>query len=223
MRLARLKGRFKAISSVVVLQTAFILVGFTLLGWLLPTLFSLQSDGVLPSVFALLMGTLATATSPSTTIAVITETRAEGKITDLVLSTAVFKDFFIIAIFAVVLSTTKFLSSPLQGFDPSFLLHISREIGGSVLLGVVIGGGIILYLKYIKKELTIFILGIAFFTYQISHGYGYHLLMICLVAGFIVQNLSPLGEDLILALEKVSIPVYVVFLQFQVLLSIFLP
>ena len=213
MRLGRLKGRFKAISAVVVLQTIFILVGFILLGWLLPTLFSFQADGVLPSVFvfALLMGTLATATSPSTTIAVITETRAAGKLTDLVLSTAVFKDFFVIALFAVVLSIAKYLSSPLQGFDPGFLLHISREIGGSVLLGVVIGGGIILYLKYIKKELTIFILGIAFFTYQISQGYGYHPLMICLLAGFIVQNLSPRGEDLILALEKVSMPVYVVF------------
>jgi len=74
-----------------------------------------------------------------------------------------------------------------------------------------VGAGIILYLRYINRELTVFILAIAFFTYQISHDSGFHPLMICLTAGFLVQNLSPHGDCLIQALEKVSTPVYVIF------------
>jgi Kef-type K+ transport system membrane component KefB len=59
--------------------------------------------------------------------------------------------------------------------------------------------------------MTIFILGVAFFTYQISHNYGYHPLLICLVAGFLVENFSPHGDRFIQAIEKTSLPVFVVF------------
>jgi Kef-type K+ transport system membrane component KefB len=59
--------------------------------------------------------------------------------------------------------------------------------------------------------MTIFILSVAFFTYQISHNYGYHPLLICLVAGFLVENFSPHGDRFIQAIEKTSLPVYVVF------------
>jgi Kef-type K+ transport system membrane component KefB len=59
--------------------------------------------------------------------------------------------------------------------------------------------------------MTIFILSVAFFTYQISHSYGYHPLLICLVAGFLVENFSPHGDRFIQAIEKTSLPVYVVF------------
>jgi len=90
-------------------------------------------------------------------------------------------------------------------------MGILKEIGLSLSVGVVVGVGIILYLKYIHQDMTIFILAIAFFTYQISHRYDLHPLMICLLAGFIVQNFSYLGEKLIHAIEKVSLPVFVVF------------
>jgi len=160
---------------------------------------------------SLLLGTIATATSPATTIAVITETRSQGKFTDLVLSVAVVKDFVLILLFALFLSLSKPVFSPEQGFDSGILSQILKEVGGSVVLGIAVGSGIILYLKYIKREMTIFILSVAFFTYQISHNYGYHPLLICLVAGFLVENFSPHGDRFIQAIEKTSLPVYVVF------------
>ncbi len=158
-----------------------------------------------------MLGTLATATSPSTTIAVITESNAKGKYTDLILSTAVVKDFLVICLFAFTLSVARAMTLPGQDFDAVFLVSILVEVGISVLLGAGIGGGIILYLKFINRETGIFILGVAFFTYQISHSLGYHPLLICLVAGFLVENFSSRGDSLIQALEKVSVPVYVVF------------
>jgi Kef-type K+ transport system membrane component KefB len=123
----------------------------------------------------------------------------------------VVKDFVVIGFFAFALSISLVLVVPGEGLGMAFLWHLFMEVGGSLLLGGVIGVVIILYLRYVKRELTVFILGVAFFTYEISHAYGFHPLMICLLAGFIVQNFSSQGDSLITALERVSTPVYVVF------------
>ena len=213
MRLTRLKRRVKAISLILVFQTIVIITGFVIFCLLFQSLFSLFSEKTLLQVFvfSLLLGVLATATSPSTTIAVITETRARGRYADLILSTAVVKDFIVIILFAFFVSWSRFMVQPAQAFDVKFLSDILLEIGGSVLLGMGVGVGIILYLKYIKSDIAIFILGLAFFTYQISQRLGYHPLLICLVAGFLAENFSSQGEKLILAIENSSLPVYVVF------------
>jgi Kef-type K+ transport system membrane component KefB len=197
----------------VVSQTLAVIAGFVVFGILVLPLFAVVPGTSFPQIlaFSLLLGTLAAATSPSTTIAVITETQSEGRNTDLVLSTAVVKDFVVIGFFAFALSVSHALVMPGEGLGTTFLWHLFMEVGGSLLLGTAIGGLIILYLRYVKRELAVFILGIAFFTYEISHAYGFHPLMICLLAGFIVQNLSSQGDSLITALEKVSTPVYVVF------------
>lgn len=213
MKISRLKGRLKTISSLVVFQTVFMLGGFVIFGLIGRKIFPFFSgDSLVQSLaLALLLGTIATATSPATTIAIITETKSKGKHTDLVLSVAVVKDFLVIILFAFFLSLSSLFFFPDQGFDAGFLLEIMRDLGGSMFLGIVVGGGIILYLKYIKQEMTIFILGIAFFTYQISHNIGFHPLLICLVAGFLVENFSPHGDRLIQAIEKSSLPVFVIF------------
>jgi len=213
MKFERIRKSLKGISSIVFFQTMFIILGFILLGIIVRPRLPLLSEatGLTVLSISLLLGTLATATSPSTTIAIITETRARGKYTDIVLSAAVVKDFFVIIIFAFALSFSKSLASTAQRFDFRFLQHILREIGGSILIGALVGGGIILYIKFIKRDVTLFVLSVAFFTYQISQSYGYHPLLICLLAGFIVENLSTQGERLIQAIERSSVPVYVVF------------
>ncbi len=213
MNIQRLKRRFKTISSIVFFQTIIILSGFVLLGFIGRSSISFLQEGTLFQVFAfsLLLGTLSTPTSPATTIAIITETKSSGKFTDLVLGSAVVKDFFVVVIFAFSLSISKSVSMPSHEFDLGFLLQILQEVGGSVLIGLFIGAGIILYLRYIKRDVTIFILGVAFFSYQISHNYGYHPLLICLVAGFLAENFSAQGRLLISAIEKSSTPIYVVF------------
>jgi Kef-type K+ transport system membrane component KefB len=213
MRLSQLKKKIKAVSSILLFQAAVIISGFIILGFLLRPFFSFFSEGTLVRAFSisLLLGVLATATSPSTTIAVITEAKAKGKYADLILSTAVVKDFLVIILFAFSLSLGKSLTLAGRTFDIGFIGRIMGEVGGSLLFGAAIGGGIILYLKYIQRETAIFILAVAFLTYQISHNLGYHPLLICLIAGFIVENFSSRGESLILAIERISLPVYVVF------------
>jgi Kef-type K+ transport system membrane component KefB len=213
MRVEKLKGNLRVIFLILLFQTLVISGGFIIFGMLGHSLFPFFSGKSLTQVFvlSLLLGILATATSPSTTIAVITETNAKGKFVDLILSTAVVKDFFVIIFFAFSLSLSKSLISLPHTFEARFLADILRELGGSILVGAAVGGGIILYLRYIRREMAIFILSIAFFTYQISQNFNFHPLMICLAAGFVVENFSSQGESLIMAIERSSLPIFVVF------------
>lgn len=213
MRVKRLRESARAISAIVLFQTVVIIAGFVIFGLLGRSFFSFFSEKTFPQILVLsmLLGILATATSPSTTIAVITETKSKGKYTDLILSAAVVKDFFVIGLFAFCLSFSKSLLSPVKGFDTGFLFQILKEVIGSVIIGAGVGVAIALYLKYVKRELAVFVLGMAFFTYQIAHSYGYHPLLICLTAGFLIQNFSSHGESLIQTIEKSSTPVYVMF------------
>ncbi len=213
MKIDRLKGRLKSIASIVFFQTFFILAGFIFLGLLGHSFLSIFNGLTIIQVvaFSLLLGTLMTPTSPATTIAVMTEIRSSGKYTDLILSSAVVKDFFVIMLFAFSLSFSKSMTIPTHEFDIDFLLRILGEVGGSVLIGILIGTGIILFLKYVRRDITIFILGVSFFSYQISENFGFHPLLICLVAGFFAENFSSQGKILISAIEKSSAPIFVIF------------
>jgi Kef-type K+ transport system membrane component KefB len=213
MRIADLRKNMRAISSILIFQTVIIIAGFVIFGLLGRSFFPFFSEKTVAQGFALslLLGTLATATSPSTTIAVITETKAKGKYTDLILSTAVIKDFLVIIIFALSLSLSKFLAVSGEAFEGNVMTVVLRDVGGSVLLGGLVGLGIVLYLKFINRETAVFILGVAFFTFQISPSLRLHPLLICLVAGFFVENFSSRGDSLIQAIEKVSVPIYVIF------------
>lgn len=213
MKMRKLKKQLKTIASIVFFQTSMILIGFLFLGMIGRYFIPFFAGKSFLQLFALslLLGTLMTPTSPATTIAVMTETRSSGKFTDLILGSAVVKDFFVIMIFSFTLSFSKSVTIPSHRFDFGFLLRILGEVGGSIIFGILIGAGIILYLKFIKKDVIIFVLGIAFFSYQISHNYGYHPLLICLVAGFFAENFSSQGKLLISAIERSSVPIYVVF------------
>lgn len=213
MKIDRLRRQLKTITSIVFFQMLMVLVGFLILGLIAQYFISFFGGMSLLQLFAfsLLLGTLMAPTSPATTIAVMTETRSEGKFTDLILGSAVVKDFIVIVLFSFSLSFSKSVTAPSLNFDFRFLFHILSEVGGSILIGILIGSGIILYLKFIKKDVVIFILAVAFFSYQISHNYGYHSLLICLVAGFFAENFSSQGKLLISAIERSSVPIYVVF------------
>ena len=213
MERKRLRGSWRAITFLVFSQTVFIVGGVIIFGWIFRSFFPFFSGKSGHEVLAisLLLGILATTTSPSTTIAVITESRTKGKYTDLVLSTAVVKDFVLIVFFAFSLSFSKSSIFPGQAFDFDFLLVILSEIGGSVLLGIAVGIGVTFYLKFVKKEITVFILSVAFFSYQISQHFNLHPLLVCLLAGFLVKNFSSQGESLIDALERSSVPIFVIF------------
>lgn len=168
---------------------------------------------------ALIVGLVATANSPSSTVAVINEVRASGPMTTVSLGVTVLKDVVVLVMMAVTLQIVSDLAgggADISGSSGS-LVGISLEIVTSLLLGVGLGGVVILYLARVGKESALFLLGVVFGVIELSRvldeglHFHVHFLLVCMAAGFVVENASQRGRDLVHGLERSSLPVYAVF------------
>ena len=160
---------------------------------------------------ALLLSVTAAANSPSTVIAVITELRARGSVTESILSVTVLKDVLVIIAFAGALALSGYLTGPGGSFDSSFITGAIWEISASVFGGIVLGFLLIFYISKVRGELALFMIGISFLSTELFLHFELHPLLATVVAGFVVQNFSPHGNKFIESLEKAALPVFIVF------------
>jgi Kef-type K+ transport system membrane component KefB len=160
---------------------------------------------------ALLFGLVAVAKSPATTIAVITEERARGVLTDTVLGITVLKDVIILILIAILIPLAVTIVDPGSGFDLAAAREILMKILGSMALGVAIGWLVTIYLRQIRAYRILFVLGVAFLAVYLGDLLHLEYILIAMAAGFCVQNFSRQGRRLLHALEVNSLPVYAIF------------
>lgn len=162
------------------------------------------------AVIAMVFGTIAVANSPTVTIAVIAETRSEGPVARTALGVTILKDVAIIILFAIALAVAKDALGAASG--GSLGMTLLRELGGSVVAGLVFGVAIGLFLRFIGRDVAVFVLGICFAMWQTATALHLETLLVALTAGFWVENFSRAkGEDLIKGIERLSLPVYALF------------
>lgn len=161
-------------------------------------------------IIAMVFGSIAVANSPTVTIAVIAENRAEGPLTRTVLGVTILKDVCVIVLFAVALTLAK--NALGEGAEESLGWTLTRELGGSVLVGIGFGVGISLFLRFVNRDTPVFILAVCFGIWQVAEVFHLEALLVSLSAGFWVENFSRArGEDLIKGIERLSLPVYALF------------
>ncbi len=159
---------------------------------------------------ALVMGAVAIGTSPAVTLAVIEETKAKGRLSDLVLAAAVFKDVVVVVALALALAIAK----PAVGggeFSGAALLHVGQEILVSIAAGGLLGVILLLYMRFIGAEMLLFVAAMVLVVAEISHALHLELLLVFIAAGFVVRNFSHREHQLLDPLQRVSLPVFVIF------------
>ncbi len=220
------KKRSKAISINILFQTV-IIFGLVFVSLLVIHRYSaslqmLSWQQVL--VIACLLGVISVARSPSSTIAVINECRSTGFFTATVLGVTVAMDVLIIILFSFAMMLGKtILATGLGAMDYEQLFALCLTVTGSLVLGGLFGKAIALYIKRIGHDLPLFLLFFAFGVFKVSEWtnhvmdtrYGVSLLLepllICMSAGFAIQNFSDMGRVFIETMEKMALPIYVVF------------
>ena len=230
LALARLRPRLRSIAWVSALQTSLIfsvtagaLIVFELAARRsgLPTLLSGQLDIQHVVAMALILGLVATANSPASTVAVINELRARGPFTTLAIGTTVVKDVAVILLMALVLMVSRGFVDSVEGLDARVLLLIPLEVLASLAVGAGVGLLLILYLARVNKEVALLLLALVLLAIELvglvedRWHFHLHFLLIFIAAGFVVENVSATGDLLIQALERSSLPVYVVFFTFS--------
>lgn len=213
--IGEIRKAIKPIVGILVGQTIFIFAGVMALFWLisgpLPFLTMPQLVGLeLPAILALgaVVASVSLATSDAATIAIVVSTRARGPLTTNALSVAVLKDVLVVICFSG--STAMALSALPTGTEASFTDSLVG-IGLSIVMGLALGGGIHVYLKYIGAEILLFLVGMIYTMSFLADQLHAESALMFIVAGFIAANYSPFGEKLIQEVERLSTPVFVVF------------
>ncbi len=225
LRLANIRRALKSIIYYVSGVTLVVFIGTTLtvfaLSGLIPFMAGFGSG--LRLAVASVFGTIAVARSPSSAIAIISETKAKGRYTDIVLSVSVAMDVFIIILFAAVISLTKAFISGTKSIDMSLISSLSFEIATTFLIGFLLGKFIVFLLEKVHLEFPVVIVAMGFIVIEFSHFLGGYLrevhdigfdlepLLICMAAGFTVQNFSDHGESFLERMDRVSMPIYIAF------------
>jgi Kef-type K+ transport system membrane component KefB len=225
LHLARIKKNLKSILYLIAGGTVVIFGGVTLAVFLLSGFIPFMK-AYPPSVklaVSAIFGVIAVARSPSSTIAIISETKAKGDYTETILSVTIATDVVIIALFAVVISVCELLVAGGGAFSAGFILELLVEIVVAFVLGFLLGKVIIFLLDTLHVEFPVVITAMGFMVIKFSHFLGDYLkdiheihfniepLLICMAAGFTVQNFSKHGETFLERMDKVSLPIYIAF------------
>ncbi|MGD9246144.1 MAG: cation:proton antiporter, partial [Desulfobacterales bacterium] len=174
-------------------------------------------------VLACLLGVIAVARSPSSAIAIINECRASGMFTTTVLGVTVAMDVLIIVFFTLAMTVSEIIMGAGTAIDFWMITGLTLAVAGSLALGLVLGKGISLYIGKVGHDLSLFLLFFAFSVFKASLWFNdfmqthfavsLHLepLLICISAGFTVQNFSQYGYIFMEAMERFALPIFVLF------------
>ncbi len=158
-----------------------------------------------------ILGSISIATSPAATIAVINDVRARGPLTSSLLATVVLKDVIVVILFSVVSTFAVQALGLAGGSEGGIGWFLLQHIGGALALGAAIGFGVAMYLKYIKAEPLLFVVGVVYTSAYVAHALDVEVVVLFIAAGFVAANFSTEGDLLLENVEKLSLPVYVVF------------
>ena len=212
-RLAVIRRRLRPLLAVTAAHTVgiFLVVGGAL--WLLLDVVGFLGPVSPAEALAgvALLGVIAVAVSPSTTIAVVTDLAARGELVETIVGVTILKDLVILLLFTIV---NALALSWVSGI-PVGLGDVTR-VAGEILLSLLAGGllGVVLglYIAKVDRLVPLTVLLLALASAELGRGSVLEHLLVCMAAGFAARNLFPQAAGRFLdALEKSSTPVYVVF------------
>ncbi len=213
LKISGIKDLIKPISLILLFKTVLIFILVTavvfILAPIIPFLSHANSNYILAA--GLILSVIALGTSIELILVVQNETKAKGRFIDLILSTSIVKDVLVILLLALVLAISSALVFPQGKIEGGIFLDLGKELLLSIIFGGSLGGLTILYLKYIHKELLLFILALVVFGSELSTNFHLETLVVFVTAGFIVQNFSKFGEDFHPSLQKLSLPIFITF------------
>ncbi len=159
----------------------------------------------------LIFGLVAVAKSPATTIAIITEERARGVLTETVLGITVVKDVIVLVLIALLIPLASVIADPTTPFSFSTFDAVLLSIAASLAMGVAVGWLLTQYLRRSGANRVLILLVTAFSLVSLSEQLGLEYILIAMAAGFYIQNFSKQGPRFLRALEQNSLPMYALF------------
>lgn len=200
----------RAVALFAVVGSMFVLAGviYLLRPWLpfLSDLGPAQAFAV-----ASVIGVALSASSPAVVMALLSEMRAAGPLSETLLATVVVSDLLVVICFSVV---SAIASSVIGGAVDVFSTarDVSWELFGSLAFGTVVGMLLGLFLRFVKEGGPLFALTICAVVAEAGPRVHLDPLIVMLAAGVWVRNFSRAQiETLLGGFEFAQLPVFLVF------------
>jgi len=158
-----------------------------------------------------LWGAMAVSKAPADTLAILSETRAKGPLAEHALGVVVLLDVLVLILFAGAMMYAKAEVDPNAHFSLMAFVHLGEELFASVAAGTTLGLVIAFYFWAVGKERLLFTVVMSYVVTAFCIFFHYDTLLVFVVAGFVVMNLTKKGHELIETTESAGSAVMVVF------------
>ena len=214
INLKRIAPRLGAILRLGGITFGFVYAGLLVVFWAawpwLPILPG--ASGIARFALALMLTTVVSSCSPTMTIAVITDTRSRGPLSELTLALVVLADLALILVFTLAMQFVHWSLGTAIVTEVGLVPRVAWEIVGLLAFGAAVGAIFALYTRYVGRELTLVLLGLCVVLAEIGPRLDFEPLLAALAAGLVVENVAAAGgEGLKEAVERGARPVLVVF------------
>lgn len=162
------------------------------------------------ATIALLCANVLCAFSPPVVIAIISEARASGKLSELWISIAVINNLLIVVSFSLTNSISR---GVFPGEESTAQLTVLlTNIFGSIAAGTALGLLFAWYARAVASRVGLFVFLLLFVVAEAGTAIDLNPLLVGLTAGLFLENVSPIGgRTIIEAAAPVAMPVYAIF------------
>jgi alpha,alpha-trehalose-phosphate synthase [UDP-forming] len=214
INLERLRHQLAAIARMTIVTLGIAIAGLFALAWLswpwLPVAPDVGGAAKLAMVLLLVLSIVSV--SPTMTAAVIAETGARGRLSDLVLIMVILADVIVVVLFSLGMQFAREAAGEGVVADVNVLVRLAWEIGGAVAFGALVGALFALYLRYVGREETLVLIGVCVLLSQVGAAQRLEPLLASLAAGLVIENLAVAeGDALRAAIKRSALPILVVF------------
>ncbi|MBU8872034.1 MAG: cation:proton antiporter [Gemmatimonadales bacterium] len=190
LHLRRLRNSFQRLGILLLLEaTAIPLFVY------LALVFGARTDWTVGALF----GALAIATAPATVLSIVKETRSKGVYVRTLIAAVALNNIACITLFEMAYSAVGITLDPVGGgTGNSVLLAPLIQLGGSLVLGVVVGSALLFATRHVHKveQLTTVSIIALFLTSGAADLLGLSNLLSCLFLGVTMVNLAPEKEEI---------------------------
>jgi Kef-type K+ transport system membrane component KefB len=164
-------------------------------------------------VIAIMLGAIASATDPASTMGVIWEYKAAGVLTTTLIAIVALDDVLAMALYGIASNVAQNLSGHSHSLSES-VLHFARDIGGAIVIGSLVGYGLVVFIKKRgNSENNLFaVLGCILLSVGLADVLKSDLILAAMSAGIVARNLaSQFFEKILEQIRHLANPIYILF------------